>query len=195
MSQAIRFANVRSGEFNSPAQVQNRRNQVITLLAVAALSSFVFMTTLPLQISFPLSAVLIGGALVLSYAINHPTGSIGPTTTIIDTDEPTSSTTLYVNHHEYPRVQSSWFSWPSPYHAPVGTRTFTPIVHERPSYAQPTPHYHAPVGTRTYTPVVQRANPSSWTAPDPLPQYRAGSSPSSMGRDFFSAARAPVGRR
>ncbi len=176
MIQAIHSAPcaVRQG-FTPPIQSHNQKILTITLLAVAALASFASVLTLPLPISLPMSSLFIGGALAGCYVITHPANRGESSSVIIHTHEPESASAVYV--YPQPIAEHHYLSPWHTHHTSYRTRPVTPIVHNRTSTIGSSA-YHAPVGTRTITPVVF---PST------------GSSP--IGSDYFSAARAPVGRR
>lgn len=205
MTQAIHSTTITSPEFNPSIN----RDLTITLLAVAAISSLAAMLVLPLQISLPLSVLLIGGALVCSYAISQSEQS----SVIIHTDAPTSLEPVIVSEPAYyynfpfifPRsrcTEPGYRSWIHSHHAPVGSGMVTPVVHNRTC----SPGCHAPVGSGTVTPLVQgipcgvdHPTPASvgfdgWRTMEPLFNSGARSS-SSIEPGFFSAARAPVGHR
>lgn len=209
MTQAIHSTTITSPEFNPCINTQSQRDLAITLLAVAAISSLAAMLVLPLQISLPLSVLLIGGALVCSYAISQSEQS----SVIIQTDAPRSLEPVIVSepayYYNFPFIihrsrctEPGYRSWIHSYHAPVGSGTVTPVVHNRTC----SPGGHAPVGSKTITPLVQgitcgvdHPTPASvgfdgWRTMEPLFNSGASSS-SSIGPGFFSAARAPVGHR
>jgi hypothetical protein len=176
---------------------QSAKNLKITLIALAALSSFATMMVLPWSFSIPLSAVMLGSALAIGCLIDY--SQTPHSSTCIQTEDfppPPSvivSRTVYRDHPSVLIVPTSQNVRPCYgshhyHHTPLGTGCvpfMAPLAN--PARAH---HHHAPVGTGSFTPVVQPANPSVAHAP----QWKS-SGGSSIGQAFFTAARAPVGHR
>lgn len=213
MTQSIHFGSVAIPESNALIQRQNQKNLKITLLALAALSSYVSMMVLPLHISLPLSAVLMGGTLIFCYAIDHMK-TPSEKTCIITRDAPPPPVTVVVSepayYYEPPTICGSPIiqrvecqrSPTYAHHAPVGTATITPLVHERKSYLDFNHACHAPVGSRTIThlsqPAMSCVNPSVYASVGPhiaAPVFNNCVASSTAGQNYFTAARAPVGHR
>ena len=152
----------------------NMRGLQITLLAVATLASLFSMMIMPWQLSLPLSAVLMGSALIFSMSLEN--GADGP---IFVPPYPTPP--LVIERHHFPPPPVIIDSRP---HAPIERRDYIPRWQPTPT---PVPMHmpsgpRAPVGCRT----------GSNAAYFGFDAYTPAPSPQSLS---LSAPRAPVGHR